>query len=536
MLKSLLDRADHALERGDWDDAIAALGEALTLVPGEGGPAEQADILRRLSKIHRDRGDLDRALDLCEASLEVAVGSGLMDRRVAGVLVLSTIRQQRGELRQAEEACVEAARGAAEIGDERAGAMAEQNLGVLANIRGEVALALEKYRRALGLYERIGERLASAQALNCMGMAHVDLEEWEAADRSFGRAEALADALGDAGLLGAVSINRAELYLKVGDFRRARDRCDQAFEIFGRLGADGGMGEAYKFYGVLHREAGKPVLADTSFRSAVDLARRCQDLLLEAETLMEWAPLYVSQDRNREALASLNAAYRLFATLHAQRELLDIDRRLDALEATYLQVVRAWGESIEGQDRYTAGHCERVANYTCMLAEAVGIKGRELTWIRMGGYLHDVGKIAVPRHVLNKPGKLDAEEWVLMQRHTVEGDAIVAELNFAWDIRPLVRSHHERWDGTGYPDRLKGEEIPLMARILCVADVFDALTTTRSYRPAMSRDEALRIMESESGRIFDPRLCALFAGLITRAAPTHDRRFPVFAPDPIAAD
>jgi HD-GYP domain-containing protein (c-di-GMP phosphodiesterase class II) len=115
-----------------------------------------------------------------------------------------------------------------------------------------------------------------------------------------------------------------------------------------------------------------------------------------------------------------------------------------------------------------------------------------------------------------------------MQNHTVEGDHIVAELNFAWDIRPIVRSHHERWDGTGYPDQLRGEEIPLPARILCVADVYDALTTTRSYRPAMSREEALRIMDSESGRIFDPDLYRLFRTLVLEAEPLTDIRFPAY--------
>ncbi len=173
-------------------------------------------------------------------------------------------------------------------------------------------------------------------------------------------------------------------------------------------------------------------------------------------------------------------------------------------------MVKAWGDSIESKDRYTAGHCQRVADYACMLAESVGFAGRDLTWFRMGGFLHDVGKIEVPGEVLNKPGKLTPEEWKLMQSHTTAGDRIVAELNFAWDIRPIVRSHHEHWEGTGYPDGLKGEEIPLTARILCVADIYDALTSTRSYRPALSREEALRIMEADSGRISAPTLFEVF--------------------------
>ena len=105
-----------------------------------------------------------------------------------------------------------------------------------------------------------------------------------------------------------------------------------------------------------------------------------------------------------------------------------------------------------------------------------------------------------------------------MKRHTIEGDALVAEIEFPWEMRPVVRSHHERWDGTGYPDGLAGEQIPWTARILCIADVYDALTTTRSYRRALSREEALQVMRNDAGKHFDPTLYPLFEGLITRRA------------------
>ena len=121
--------------------------------------------------------------------------------------------------------------------------------------------------------------------------------------------------------------------------------------------------------------------------------------------------------------------------------------------------------------------------------------------------------------MLNKPSSLTPEEWEQMKAHTTRGDEIVAGIDFPWDIRPIVRSHHEKWDGTGYPDRLAGHDIPLHARILCIADVFDALTTTRSYRPALSRDEALRIMQGDSGRHFDPELLDIFI----RVLPPEER-------------
>lgn len=284
--------------------------------------------------------------------------------------------------------------------------------------------------------------------------------------------------------------------------------------MFAQLEVKQGLGEAHKMYGMLYREMGMVGLADTHFRQGVQLAGQAEDRVLDAECHAEWALLHLACNRNTDALRALNHAHSLFEQLQASHEVLDLDRRLDQLEQSYLRVVREWGESIESKDHYTAGHCQRVADYTCMIAEALGFSRRDLTWLRMGGYLHDVGKTAVPEEVLNKPGALNDEEWALMRSHTTVGDEIVAPLNFPWDIRPIVRNHHERWDGKGYPDGLRGTEIPLTARILCVADVYDALTTARSYRPALSHAEAMRIMERDSGTAFDPEIFQLFRRLL----------------------
>jgi HD-GYP domain-containing protein (c-di-GMP phosphodiesterase class II) len=132
----------------------------------------------------------------------------------------------------------------------------------------------------------------------------------------------------------------------------------------------------------------------------------------------------------------------------------------------------------------------------------------------MGAFLHDVGKTGIPAEILNKPGPLSPEEWVLMKQHTIMGDQLLSTIEFPWDVRPMVRGHHERWDGTGYPDGLAGETIPLTARILCIADVFDALTTRRPYRAPSSREQALEIMRRDAGRMFDPELLARFEALL----------------------
>jgi putative nucleotidyltransferase with HDIG domain len=140
-----------------------------------------------------------------------------------------------------------------------------------------------------------------------------------------------------------------------------------------------------------------------------------------------------------------------------------------------------------------------VAEYAVAVAQALGLEAVEQKTIRFGAYLHDIGKVRVPHEVLNKPGTLTAAELELVKQHPVWGVEMLATVEFPWDLKPIIRWHHERYDGTGYPDRLKGEAIPVSAQIICIVDVFDALTTTRSYKPALSGEAAVAQMRASRG-------------------------------------
>jgi putative nucleotidyltransferase with HDIG domain len=191
-----------------------------------------------------------------------------------------------------------------------------------------------------------------------------------------------------------------------------------------------------------------------------------------------------------------------------------------------------WGDSIESKDHYTQGHCERVAFFACVLADSMGMDSHSLFWFRLGALLHDIGKIIVPTEVLNKAGPLTGEEWEMMKRHPEAGLELVSDIDFPGDVRAVIRNHHERWDGTGYPDGLAGEEIPFAARILCVADVYDALTTARSYRDSMPHARAAEEMRASHGQ-FDPQLLEAFlswaqsADIRPRATPQHNAVFTI---------
>src|SRR5579872_4183363 len=163
-------------------------------------------------------------------------------------------------------------------------------------------------------------------------------------------------------------------------------------------------------------------------------------------------------------------------------------------------ILFALAQAVEQRDRHTAGHCERLAFIGVALGVMMGLEQTSLLAIYRGGFLHDIGKVGIPDSILFKPGKLTAEEWVTMRTHTIRGEEICRHLRSLQPVLPLIRSHHERWDGSGYPDGLRGEEIPLLARVLQVADIYDALTSPRPYKPAYEPKEALRILEAETDR------------------------------------
>jgi len=163
-------------------------------------------------------------------------------------------------------------------------------------------------------------------------------------------------------------------------------------------------------------------------------------------------------------------------------------------------VLFALALSIEGKDPYTGSHCQRLSDHSAVLGQRIGLRTDEITALRRAGTVHDIGKVAVPDSILLKPGKLTPEEFRIMQQHPVVGERICAPLKSFRLVLPIIRHHHEKLDGTGYPDGLRGNEIPLTARILQIVDVYDALTTDRPYRRALSIADALTTMEGEVRR------------------------------------
>ena len=174
------------------------------------------------------------------------------------------------------------------------------------------------------------------------------------------------------------------------------------------------------------------------------------------------------------------------------------------LEITYDRTLTALTSALDARDQETEGHSTRVSRLTYLLGEEIGLNGHQLKALERGALLHDIGKIGISDGVLHKPGKLTDEEWKIMRIHPAIGARIVEGIPFLQDTLPIIRYHHERWDGSGYPVGLKGHEIPIQARIFAVADVFDALTSRRTYRNKSSAEEAVQYIKEQAGILFDP--------------------------------
>jgi putative nucleotidyltransferase with HDIG domain len=484
----------RALERAVcMEGAAASYAAAIAAADATGDRAVLSEALRRFAIIRHRRGESAEAQALCCRSHAVARAAGADLLAAEALNTLGGIGLETDGVADARQHFLRALELGGESRELRA--RVEQNLGIVANIQGDFDAALTHYGRSLQAYRAVSDEHGCAIAYHNLGMTSVDRRRFDEAERYFRQSYEIAQRVGDAYLEGLCLVNHAKVHVACERYEDARGNAEAALAVFDRVGAESAKADAYRVLGMVYRETGRLELAESRLRSAVDLAVTAGSALNEAEASRELALLYQATGRNQEALKLLNTAHRLFRRLDARVDLVYVEGRVAELEATYLAVVREWGQSIESADTYTFGHCERVARRAVAVAEVLGMDEHAQTTVRVGAYLHDVGKVRVPHEILGKPDTLTPDEFEVVQMHPIWGIELLAAVEFPWDIKAIIRWHHERHDGSGYPDRLRGDEIPLSAQVVGIADVYDALTTTRPYRRALSLERALAEME-----------------------------------------
>jgi putative nucleotidyltransferase with HDIG domain len=253
-----------------------------------------------------------------------------------------------------------------------------------------------------------------------------------------------------------------------------------------------------------------------------DVAAQLRDMWVYGiDAVLSGIAIVVAEDIHRAPLAAAAVIPALGLLAMLARERKDHLQSLLELNDAYHGTALVLGDVVEADDGYTGNHCKSVVALTLAVGEELGLSAEQQRNLEFGALLHDVGKIAIPKAIINKPGKLDHAEWTVIKTHTLEGQKMLDRVGgFMREVGLIVRSHHERWDGGGYPDALAGEMIPIESRIIACCDAWNAMRTDRPYRTALSHEEALAELQANVGTQFDPAVAAALMGVVepTRVA------------------
>lgn len=486
-------------------------------------PVSFEALREKASKARREAG-WSEAEAWATVGLREAVVGGALAATTEFLQTLGAIEFERGQLHAAEKRFEDALAIARVVDSAPAMGAALLNLGAVANVRGRFERALHYYWKGRRAHHRAGDLAGEAQALNNLGMLFADQRRWRGASRCYRMGRRLAVEAGDDALVGLIALNAAEVEIAAERLDAARDACDEAVERLTVVSDALGIAEAYRYYGEIFVKTGKRALARTHFERAARQGKELRAPLTEAEALRELGHLHLAEGRHRSALESFARALNLFRRLEAAHDLAELKGKIGDLEAIIVRLVERLGRQVEARGgSYLYGHSARVAEYSVAIACDVGFGPDEMKGILVAGYLHDIGKLDIDPAILNKEGRLTEREMAEVQRHPELGVRFLERFELPWDVEDMIRGHHERYDGTGYPDGLAGEAIPLGGRILLVADVFDALTTARPYREPWTREQALTYLEMSAGSLSDPRITEVFVEIARREAYGPDR-------------
>jgi len=461
------------------------------------------------------QGDHDRALGYIQRAIGAyrRLGDDLGTCRA--LRNLGVVYVDLGEFEEAEINFDEAIEIAQAIGDKLLYADLVNNLGTINGMKGNRERALHLYDQSLKIYLDLEEKRKAAYTQNNIGITFIEREMHEEAFDYFRSAYKTAESIKDASLGLIVDINLADLYLHREEYRQAQRHCQ-----FARAYLDENkmvnvhLVETMKIFGKIAAGEERHEEALEHFNEAVENSRQLRAQFVEAEVLLERGILATKMDKPFDALNDLEQSYDLYRTVKAEGRQEQTEKVIGSIEELYLDIFHSMAQKVDRKDTYTKGHSDRVAALSLLLGKELGLGSLELKTLVAGGLLHDLGKVKIDDSILKKDGRLTDDEFFAIKKHPELGLEVLEDREFPWDVYPIVLHHHERYDGRGYPTGVAGEDIPMLARIVCVADVFDALTSDRVYRKAFPTEKALDIMKGDAGTAFDAHILKAFVTLI----------------------
>ena len=477
-------------------------------------PAAVGALLLQAARDYMDSGQATAALDCCEAVLGLANHEGMAPVLAELFELRGRLRCAAGTLDTAREDFLHLQQHAARADMPWLVAVAHEHLAAVAMVRQEWVEAIGDLERASTIYRELDARDDLTRVLLHLATLYVDLRRWTAAEHALADLHARAGTGSHPAMVARLELVRAQMAIDRSNAARARLSAERALDHARRADDPVLLAETVAMSALVSRELGDLPRALQLIEDAERLARSNNDLMLLGELSCGRVEVLARREDHRATLHALNRAYRELVRLLGEPGPIERARRLRRLEAEFVHVTRRWAQRFEGTDHDTSGHVDRVADLTCEIARRMGVDPASLLGYRVGAYLHDLGKTAVPAAILNKRGRLTPEEWAAVKRHPVAGAELLAGTDLPWEVRPIVEGHHECWDGSGYPHGRAGEEIPLAARITCVADVYDALITRRPFKHALGSDEAIEVMRRDVGRQFDPAVFRVFEDVL----------------------
>jgi putative nucleotidyltransferase with HDIG domain len=478
----LLEIARRYDRKGFVEEAAGAYQAAIRRAEVLNNRPVLADALRRHAVLCHRKGRNAEARELCRRSYDVAVEAQDRGLTAEALNTLAGFELVEENYQDAREIFARAL--ALDHGNSQLTGRIQQNLGTVESVQGNHDGAFVHYQSSLNAFLAANDEPGCALAYHNLGVISAERKRWSDADRYFRLSLTAAEFIGDTNLRGLALLNRSEVLIAFGKLKEARFAAEAAVSIFDELRSPAELSDAYRTLGVISLESGELTQAGVLLRRAIEVAGVCRSALSEAQAMGELARLHGRIGRIEDAVDLLATASRELGRLKPWVSAGEV------VEGEYPAMISSWGELVRTVDRSTFEHDDRVAAHATAVARALNLDQTSQATIRVGAFLHDCGKIRIPGAILNKPGPLTGEESAIVRQHTVLGAELISPARLPWDVVPIVRWHHERVDGTGYPDGLRGEEIPVAAQIVGMVDVYDAMLAWGAGGQGLSPEEA----------------------------------------------
>lgn len=497
----------------EWEKAISSLEIAESLYQANYLTACVAQALKTRGKLLRCKARWDEALKAYRLALSIYEKLnnkyGLSD--IYNSMAITNF--ERGNWDEAEKQYLHAL----DLIEETSPALSAKiynNLGALYNARGNSDKAISTYLRSIPDFERSENILGLAQVYNNLGMSFANKGDWQNAASYYEKSLQLSRKLDEQDLIALTYLNLAQLHVNTQSPAQAQEYCKLALGILQQIDDQLGIAEAHKILGVTERLNKNWSKARYHFEQSIMLNEKLSSPLGLAEAYLEFGLACKDAGKHEEAHSLLSKSLTIFEKLKAKKNIESVRTEVTRLDKLYLNIIEALGAAVENKDPYTMGHSSRVAYYSLLLAKKLMLPPETIKGILIAAYLHDIGKIYVEDEILNKPGKLTSLEFEVIKRHPEMGVASLSAVEFPWEVKQYILHHHERYDGSGYPCGLKGDEIPIGAQIIAIADFFDAMTSERSYRPAWSQAQAISIIVNNRNVLFGGIIVDTFVWLV----------------------